>query len=76
MSGKFSFEKGSEQTVILADNTPNTLADNPTKRVSVLTVGAKDVNAFVGTGDPDSNGDGKFDSNDAPEGPTTPSDSP
>ena len=66
VSGRFAFEKGDTRTIKLADNTPNNNNDNPTKSVSVLTIGAKNVNVFVGTGEPDSNGDKKFDSADDP----------
>ncbi len=44
MIGSFAFTKGGQQTVTLSDNT--------TKVVSVLTVGANNVYAFVGTGGP------------------------
>ena len=42
------------------------LANGTTKTVNVLTVGASNVNAFVGVGDPDSNHDGMFNQNDDP----------
>ena len=60
VSGSFEFKKSSDPlTVVLSDGT--------TKTVNALTVGASDVNAFVGVGDPDSDGDGDFDLNDDPE---------
>jgi ClpP class serine protease len=60
VSGNFEFVKSdAPKTVVLTDGT--------SKTVSVLTVGASDVNAFIGTGDPDSNADGLFDLNDDPE---------
>src|SRR5204863_7858686 len=40
--------------------------DGATKTVNVLTVGASNVHAFVGVGDPDSDHDGDFDSADNP----------
>ncbi|MBT8440046.1 MAG: hypothetical protein KJO91_09990, partial [Gammaproteobacteria bacterium] len=59
VSGNFEFQKSSvQETVVLTNGT--------TKKVNVLTVGASDVNAFVGVGDPDSNGDGMFDASDDP----------
>jgi hypothetical protein len=54
VSGSFAFEKGANRTM--------TLVGGATKNVSVLTVGASNVNAFVGTGNPDRNGDGALDS--------------
>jgi hypothetical protein len=54
VSGSFAFEKGANRTM--------TLVGGATKNVSVLTVGASNVNAFVGTGNPDRNGDGVLDS--------------
>jgi hypothetical protein len=57
----FSVEKGPNQTVTLADGAT-------TKEVSVLTVGASSINAFVGIGPyfVDSNGDGTIDGADTP----------
>ncbi|MBT8143978.1 MAG: hypothetical protein KJO55_04710, partial [Gammaproteobacteria bacterium] len=60
ISGEFEFSKSSvPQSVNLTDGT--------TKTVNILTVGANEINAFFGTGDPDSNGDGMFDLADDPE---------
>ncbi|MBK8118786.1 MAG: hypothetical protein IPK39_05850 [Sulfuritalea sp.] len=59
VSGAFEFVKSADPlTVVLSNGT--------SKRVNVLTVGAGAVNAFVGTGNPDSNSDGLFDSHDNP----------
>src|SRR6185503_11026297 len=59
VSGSFEFVKSAApMTVVLSNGT--------TKTVNVLTVGASNVNAFVGIGDPDSNHDGVFNQNDNP----------
>jgi hypothetical protein len=59
VSGNFEFTKSTTpQTIVLTNGT--------SKVVSVLTVGASHVNAFVGTGNPDSNDDGRFDGTDNP----------
>ncbi|KPK35956.1 MAG: hypothetical protein AMJ65_16940, partial [Phycisphaerae bacterium SG8_4] len=60
VSGGFAFTKGGDPVSVTVDGS--------SKTVNILTVGANDVNAFVGTGDPDSNGDGMFDSTDDPAG--------
>lgn len=61
VSGNFEFFKSADPLTV-------TLSNNTTKTVSVLTVGASNVYAFVGTGDPDSNRDGVFNGNDNPAG--------
>ena len=64
VSGQFSFaQSGTPQTVKIAGGTA-------TKQVNVMTIGASDVNAFVGIGGPyfvDSNGDGIIDESDTPQ---------
>jgi hypothetical protein len=63
LSGQFSFsQSGTPQTVKIAGSTS-------TKQVNVMTIGASDVNAFVGVGGPyfvDSNDDGIIDEDDTP----------
>ncbi|HET7524617.1 MAG TPA: hypothetical protein VFK10_01625, partial [Burkholderiaceae bacterium] len=63
VSGQFSFaQSGTPQTVAIAGG--------GTKQVNVMTIGASDVNAFVGIGGPyfvDSNGDGIIDASDTPQ---------
>ena len=39
----------------------------PSGNFNLMTVGGSNINVFVGTGDPDSNGDGMFDITDDPE---------
>ncbi|HTD68791.1 MAG TPA: hypothetical protein VK846_19895, partial [Candidatus Limnocylindria bacterium] len=41
-------------------------SNGSTKQVNVIQIGMNNVNAFIGTGDPDSNGDGAFDVTDDP----------
>ena len=73
-AGNFAFEKGDVQTVTLSDD------PNHKTSVSLLTVGASNVNIFVGTGGPyfqDDSGpngvpDGVIDSHDTPDTSTNP----
>ena len=60
VSGNFEFVKSAAPVTIK-------LVGGATKTVNVLTVGASNVNAFIGVGDPDSNGDGLFNQDDDPE---------
>src|SRR5262249_25473078 len=57
--GNFAFEKGADMFV-----TPVGAAS--TTRVSLLKIGGSGINAFAGVGDPDSNGNGRFDAADHP----------
>ena len=61
ISGGLAFEKGATQTVTLSDST--------TKEVSVVKIGAGDVDVFAGVGPyfVDSNNDGVIDENDTPD---------
>jgi hypothetical protein len=63
VSGQFSFaQSGTPQTVAIAGG--------GSKQVNVMTIGASDVNAFVGIGGPyfvDSNGDGIINASDTPQ---------
>ena len=63
VSGQFAFaQSGTPQEVKIAGGS--------TKQVNVLTIGASDVNAFVGIGGPyfvDSNGDGIINAGDTPQ---------
>ena len=64
VSGNFAFEKSSETVDMTLTTDPAT-----TQKMSILKVGASNVNAFVGVGGPyftDSNGDGVIDEDDTP----------
>ncbi|HMJ89761.1 MAG TPA: hypothetical protein VK530_08085, partial [Candidatus Acidoferrum sp.] len=63
LSGDFAFSKSDEPETV-------TLSNGTTKQLTVMTIGASNVNAFVGVGGPyfvDSNDDGVIDSNDTPQ---------
>ncbi|MFM8570265.1 MAG: hypothetical protein ACKOAU_01575, partial [Pirellula sp.] len=59
ISGGFAFKKSDQPLDVV-------LTDGTTKRVTAMTVGASQIRAFVGVGNPDSNGNGKIDSGDDP----------
>jgi len=61
VSGSFSFSSLTDPVSVHLAGAPST-----TKMVNILTVGAENVHAFVGIGDPDSNGDGVFNASDNP----------
>jgi len=65
LSGNFAFKKGGEPVLVSLSDDPAT-----TKQMSILEIGASNVNAFVGIGGPywvDSNGDGVIDESDTPD---------
>ena len=67
VSGQFAFEKSGDPITVTTVNPNNSTG---TKVVNTMTIGASDVNAFIGIGGPyfvDSNDDGIIDSNDTPE---------
>ena len=63
VSGNFEFVKSAAPLTVVIGSGPGAVS----KTVNVLTVGASNVNAFIGVGDPDSNGDGLFNQDDDPE---------
>jgi hypothetical protein len=69
LSGQFAFsQSGTPQTVRIANGSAT--GGSVTKQVNVMTIGASDVNAFVGVGGPyfvDSDQDGDIDTNDMPQ---------